>query len=228
MPPTGAYKKLKSFFKINVQHNKQTDPLNKMSYINTAFRLVMELSRQYNIDESHALKHSMEVYGYAKKIMKTKMDANPWLAEQESVIYLAAILHDMCDHKYTMATDGVVIMNQRFADEPAFEMVIQIITTMSYSTVKKNGYPDLGTYQMAYHIVREADLLAAYDIDRCIMYSMYMRDVDYEEALRIAVELFDVRVFKYRSDGLFLSEFAKWESAILHANAVKKIAVLLA
>lgn len=208
--------------------NKQTDPLNKMSYINTAFRLVMELSRQYNIDESHALKHSMEVYGYAKKIMKTELAANPWLAEQENVIYLAAILHDMCDHKYTMATDGVVIMSQRFADEPGFEMVIQIITTMSYSTVKKNGYPDLGSYQMAYHIVREADLLAAYDIDRCIMYSMYMRDVDYDEALRIAIELFDVRVLKYRSDGLFLSEYAKWESAILHANAVKKIAMLLA
>ena len=47
--------------------------LYKMSYINTAFRLVIELSRQYNIDESHALKHSMEVYGYAKKIMKTEL-----------------------------------------------------------------------------------------------------------------------------------------------------------
>ena len=198
-----------------------------MSYINTAFRLVMELSRKYNIDESHALKHSMEVYGYAKKIFKTGLAESPWLAEQESVIYLAAILHDMCDHKYTMATDGVVIMSQRFADEPAFEMVIQIITTMSYSTVKEKGYPDLGTYMAAYHIVREADLLAAYDIDRCIMYSMYTRDVDYEEALRIAVELFNVRVLKYRSDGLFLSEFAKWESAFLHTNALKKIALLL-
>ena len=45
------------------------------------------------------------------------------------------------------------------------DIIFQIITTMSYSTVKKNGFPSLNEYQLAYHIVREADLLAAYDID---------------------------------------------------------------
>jgi GTP-binding protein HflX len=30
---------------------------------------------------------------------------------------------------------------------------------MSYSTVQKRGFPKLGEYQRAYHVVREADLL---------------------------------------------------------------------
>ena len=198
--------------------------------LNIAFGLVIELSRQFNIDESHALKHSMEVYAYTKKIVNAELAATPHLAKQQDIIYLAAILHDMCDKKYTAELDGVVILRRKLTnvvDETSLDIIFKIITTMSYSTVKQRGYPDLGEYQLAYHIVREADLLSAYDIDRCIMYSMYTRDADYEEALRIAVELFNVRVLKYRSDGLFLSEYANWESAILHANAVKKIAVLL-
>ena len=37
----------------------------------------------------------------------------------------------------------------------------------------KNGFPDMGEYQTAYNIVREADLLCAYDFDRCMIYQMY-------------------------------------------------------
>ena len=36
--------------------------------INHAFRYVMDTTIKYNIDESHALKHSLEVYQYAKDI----------------------------------------------------------------------------------------------------------------------------------------------------------------
>ena len=43
---------------------------------------------------------------------------------------------------------------------------------MSYSKVNKNGFPELGNYQLCYNIVREADLLASYNIDRCIIYQM--------------------------------------------------------
>ena len=98
---------------------------------------------------------------------------------------------------------------------------------MSYSTVKKDGYPALGEYQMAYHVVREADLLAAYDIDRCIMYSMYTKQIEYDEALWIAVKLFYVRVLKYKVDMLFITDFSKQESEKLHENAVKMIAILM-
>ena len=42
---------------------------------------------------------------------------------------------------------------------------------MSYSKVKVHGYPELGDYQLAYHIVRESDLLTAYNIPRSIVYN---------------------------------------------------------
>jgi HD superfamily phosphodiesterase len=198
--------------------------------LNIAFGLVIELSRQFNIDESHSLKHSMEVYAYTKKIVNAELVATPHLAKQQDIIYLAAILHDMCDKKYTAELDGVVILRRKLAnvaDETSLDIIFKIITTMSYSTVKQRGYPDLGEYQLAYHIVREADLLSAYDIDRCIMYSMYTRSVKYDEALAIAVELFDKRVFRYIEDGLFVTEYSKKRARQLHDDAKEMVGVLV-
>ena len=107
------------------------------------------------------------------------------------------------------------------------EVVGNIISTMSYSKVKQNGFPDLGKYQLAYHIVREADLLAAYDIDRCIIYSMYRDDIDYFAARAIAVELFNNRVFRMRQDRLFKTKYSQKESLKLHKKAKNDVASLL-
>ena len=40
------------------------------------------------------------------------------------------------------------------------EVIGKIIGTMSYSKVKANGYPDLGEYQLAYHIVRGSGFIS--------------------------------------------------------------------
>ena len=97
---------------------------------------------------------------------------------------------------------------------------------MSYSTVKSNGYPDLGENMIAYHIVREADLLAAYDIDRCIIYAMYRDNCEYNKALEEALNLFDYRVFRMRQDRLFVTKYSKKESLKLHKKAKKSVEVL--
>ena len=106
------------------------------------------------------------------------------------------------------------------------EIVGKIIGTMSYSKVKANGYPKLGEYQLAYHIVREADLLAAYDIDRCIMYTMYRDNCSYSKALQEALNLFDYRVFRMRQDSLFKTKYSKKESLKLHKKAIKSVNTL--
>jgi hypothetical protein len=97
---------------------------------------------------------------------------------------------------------------------------------MSYSKVKANGYPNLGEYQMAYHIVREADLLSAYDIDRCLIFTMYKNNCQYNEALKEALQLFDNRVFRMRQDRLFVTNYSKRESLKLHRNAKKSVETL--
>jgi len=203
-----------------------TSTISLINLINHCFNFVMDISAIYKIDESHALKHSMDVYGYAKKIYDTEVIKHPYLENQKAIIYSAAIAHDMCDKKYMVEKEGVVRLQVHLSDYMSpneLEIIGNIIETMSYSKVKVNGYPDLGEYQLAYHIVREADLLAAYDIDRCIMYDMYRNNADYIEALEEACKLFDRRVFKMRRQKLFTTDFAKKESLKLHKKAKKDL-----
>ena len=199
---------------------------NLVNLINHGFKYVIDTSNHYKIDESHALKHSMEVYGFAKRIYESEIKKNPQLEEQREIIYTAAIGHDMCDKKYMDEKEGIERYKNyltNYMPSNDLDVMGKIIGTMSYSKVKANGYPDLGKYQLAYHIVREADLLAAYDIDRCIMYSMYKESVGYSEGLQRALELFDNRVFRMRQDRLFKTEYSKRESLKLHKKAKKEV-----
>lgn len=193
-----------------------------LNLINRCFKYVVETSQLYHIDESHALKHSMEVYQFAKRIYDSEIINNPYLEKHKEIIYIAAIGHDMCDKKYMDEKEGIIKYQNYLSEYISpleLEIVGKIIGAMSYSKVKSNGYPELGEYQLAYHIVREADLLAAYDIDRCIIYKMYKDNCDYNKALEEALKLFDYRVFCMRDDDLFVTEYSKKESLKLHMKA---------
>ena len=194
-----------------------------MRLLNHSFKHVIRISELYKIDESHALKHSMEVYAFAKKIFKKELVKNPHLKHQEIIIYLAAIGHDMCDKKYMNETEGIDMYKKhlsKYLNIKDLDIIGKIIGTMSYSKVKTHGYPDMGEYNLAYHIVREADLLAAYDIDRCIIYGMYKDKCDYSESLNKAFELFDSRVFKMIDDNLFETNCSKKKARKLHKKAI--------
>ena len=196
---------------------------------NQAFNCVMDFMKRYNIDESHSLKHSMEVMRFAESIYTNELTKCPHLELQKNIILASAILHDMCDRKY-ISDEAVAIseireyMRDIFTDTE-FDIVASIITTMSYSKVKNKGYPDLGEYQLAYHIVREADLLAAYDIDRCIIYGMTVDKISYTAAVERATVLFSDRVLKYREDGLFITEWSKAKSLELHNSSILRMVV---
>lgn len=201
-----------------------------INLINAGFKYVVETSKLYNIDESHALKHSMEVYGFAKKIYEAEQLKNSNLENQQAIIFMAAIGHDMCDKKYMNEKEGIEKYKNYLSEymtSTDLEIMGQIIGTMSYSKVKVNGFPDLGEYQTAYHIVREADLLAAYDIDRCVIYTMYRDNCCYTDALRVAVELFDNRVFRMRQDKLFKTAYSRKESLKLHKKSKKDVEGLI-
>lgn len=196
------------------------------SLINHAFSYVIKTSQHFNIDESHALRHSMDVYHIANKIYDSEIYISPFLKQQKDVIMCSAILHDMCDKKYMNEMVGILNMNEYMKDyisRDELNTINKIISTMSYSTVKKQGYPQLNNYNLAYHIVREADLLAAYDIERCIIYQMMHENCDYLYSIQSAKTLFNTRVFNYINDGLFITDFSKNLSQELHNNALKKI-----
>lgn len=194
-----------------------------MKLLPTLLHFVQMTSMKHRIDESHSLGHSMEVVHYTNHIYIDNVIKYPELHNQAAVIYTAAIIHDMCDKKYLDQKDGIHQINDLLKYKMNYheiDKVDKIISTMSYSTVKKNGYPDLGNYQMAYHIVREADLLTAYDFDRSIIYHMYKTDGDFLKSYENAIDLFNNRVLKHHTDNLFVTEYSKKKGLELHEKAL--------
>jgi hypothetical protein len=198
--------------------------------INCAFKYVIRTSKLYNFDESHALKHSMDVYNFANKIYESEKELNPFLENQKEIIYVSAIIHDMCDKKYMSEIDGINMIKTYLSNYMSLqniEVISNIVLTMSYSKVKLYGYPDIGEYQLAYHIVREADLLSSYDINRSIIYSMYKENnSDYDKALQSSIDLFDTRISKYIDNDLFITNYSKNKALILHKNAEIDVEIL--
>ena len=183
-----------------------------VALVNRAFQFVILNSEKYHIDESHSLRHSMEVYHYASQIYNSEVANNPYLKEQLPVIYSSAILHDMCDKKYMVESEGLVGIQNYVKDYMSTEEVqamSSIITTMSYSKVNANGFPDLDKYQLAYHIVRESDLLSGYDVSRCIIYQMMHEKYNFVDSINVAQSVFDKRMFTYIPDKLFVTDFSK-------------------
>jgi hypothetical protein len=194
--------------------------------INVAFKYVVHTCKKYNIDESHSLKHSMDVFHFANKIYDAELSAHPILLKQRNIIAVSAIVHDMCDKKYMNEQEGIHEMKEymkEYVKEPELEVISNIISTMSYSKVKVNGFPCMGAFQTAYNIVREADLLAAYDFDRCMIYNMKNIDPDLVRSFHSADELFNKRVFRHNDDNLFTTDYGKRTSLILHAQALRRI-----
>ena len=192
------------------------------------FNYVLLATSKYNIDESHGITHSMNVLNYAQKIYQSEVPKKKYLKSQENVIYTCAILHDMCDKKYLNEKEGLQQIDEYLKQTNEMNKIDinvskLIMSTMSYSTVKKYGYPNLGSYQTAYHIVREADLLTAYDFDRCLIYKMKNNSYTIYDAFDDAFDLFKTRVFKHNDDNLFIHDYAIRESVVLHGQALKRI-----
>jgi len=198
-----------------------------MNFINSFFNFILILSKKYNIDESHGIRHSMEVLHFANDIYNSELKRNPYLKDQRNIIYSSALLHDMCDKKYVNEAEGIIELNNFLKDKLDYleiDITNKIISTMSYSTVKKNGYPkDLNKYELAYHIVREADLLAAYDFERCMIYNMHKLNGNFENAFNDSKNLFEKRVFKHLDDNLFVTNYSKKIALKLESKSIKQI-----
>ena len=191
-----------------------------MKMLSKLYNFVLYTTTKYNIDESHGLSHAMDILGYASNIFDEEVVKHPQIKHQEKIIYVSSILHDMCDKKYMDQHEGIENINTfigSLKDDTSIPIITvgeekvinDIISTMSYSYVKANGFPDLGEYQTAYNIVREADLLCAYDFNRCMIYQMYNKKYSLDDAYSDGVKLFNTRVLKHNDDGLLLTEFAK-------------------
>jgi len=198
-----------------------------MNFIKKAFNFIILTTKKLNIDDSHGLSHSMEVLNFANNIYKSELNNNTSLEKYKKVIYASALLHDMCDKKYVNEKEGLKLIKNYFVDD--FENnqlndINTIISTMSYSTIKKNGFPkNLNQLELPYHIVREADLLASYDFDRCLIYKMHSANMSIYDAYYDGINLFNSRVFLYNVNNLFRTSYSKKLSIKLHYKAIDRI-----
>jgi hypothetical protein len=189
---------------------------------------VLSCCESYTIDESHGLKHSKGCMKWASMLVR----ADPNITEEQSMMAIyAAGLHDMCDKKYTdpvEASERILVWLIKGEGWPRHvaKALIAIINTMSYSWLKSrvvNGmlvFPDHGKWQKAYHIARHADLLDGYIVARCFLYGKHANpSISDEECWKKVRDLFEVRVFRYVSDGWIVLPEAVSLAAILDEKA---------
>ena len=189
--------------------------------------------RENNIDDSHALLHHLDVVNLAMQIyeQEIKSKKKEYLIDQLHIILVSCALHDAFDNKYIEnyeeKLEELYIIFQDILQVKEIDIIKIIINTMSYSKVKKEGKEKLaeclGEYSLAYHIVREADLLAAYDFDRCMVYTIYSKSTDMKKTFHEAHTLFKNRMFKHYEDKLFITKFALKKGLQLEKNAKKRI-----
>jgi hypothetical protein len=171
----------------------------------------------------------MDVFNYANNIYLSQICNNHKLYDHHNIISASAILHDMCDKKYVVEENQILNIKKLLSNhlnEEENNKVAEIISSISYSKVKKFGYPNLVEYTDAYHIVREADLLAGYDINRCIIYGMIKENNSYVDAVKRAIELYNTRMGKYIEDDLFISDYSKKKAVELDLIAKENINML--
>lgn len=184
--------------------------------------------REQGIDDSHGLKHAKSCVERVRLLMEDEHDLTD---EEVKMAYYACALHDMCDKKYTDVPTALVklrqwLLEQDWSLSDTF-VLLDIVNTMSYSKLKKTAseqgkivYPDHGVWNRVYHLVRHADLLDAYVVGRCLLYTKHsLPDISDDTAWSIVEDLFDTRIFKYVSDGWIFLPAALEMVPVLEAGA---------
>lgn len=197
-----------------------------IKFISSLVQFIMATTKYKSLDESHGIIHSFNTLHYAQNIFEHEKYKHSDLIPHERVIYVASAVHDMCDKKYMDENEGIQRIDdmlKKHITESEIQAVHDIVGTMSYSKVKKSGFPDLGKYQSAYHVVREADLLCAYDFDRALIYHMYHKNNDFQEAYQESIDLFKNRVFRHEKDNLFTYDYSKQEAMELKKHSLQRI-----
>jgi hypothetical protein len=191
----------------NVPHNM----------FDNAFSFCASMCRTQRIDSSHDEHHMARV---ARMTERLNVASGREIGQDEKdVMILAAFTHDLCDHKYTDVATGLAQIETWLKSQPISEdqrrAVCRIISTMSYSKVKVHGYPtDLGKWELAYHHTRIADLIDAYDIDRCYKYQSHKHpDMSEAEKWRAVIGVFERRVLTQKDE--FILPVAPYAASIV-------------
>jgi hypothetical protein len=202
-----------------------------MSHLEKIIRFINQTCIIYNIDDSHDLRHSLEVLGWSEQL--TKNSSRNITPKESQIIHLSCLLHDMCDKKYMDENMGLeriknFLMGELEVEDDILEAVVFIISTMSYSKVIKIGYPDFNNkydnidLEYCYHVVRNSDLLCSYNPERCINYQIRCGG-SRKEGIKKMLELFDNRILMLIENNYINLEEAKPYAIELHNKALTEL-----
>lgn len=193
---------------------------------------VCETSTKYNYDRSHNIIHSMDVLKFTHMIMDNHPSAIPNVRDE---VYVTGMLHDMIDRKYRDPEDAYkdvndFILNElNFSPEQASFMMLSMSTMSHSKTVIDDRFKEPewvmdpwtpSKYVFLWHCVRQADLLASYDIERMLSYKYYKVDNCIQNVIDDTLKTYENRILKLRSiPRLFPSFWAKQESARLEIKS---------
>jgi len=186
----------------------------------SSHQFVLDQSRLLRIDPSHNEQHSREVLFWATEIL------SPTSFLSSSDLYKmahCAILHDMVDSKYKDQTPLVEAHLQQWYSEEETSALLRVMHSMSYHK-NLNGFPTWlcpgHPYQDIFHLVRQADLLASYNIARMIDYRLAQGITD-PQIIRDEIHLlFEERMAKLVERNLFVHTSAR--SIALHLEQVSR------
>ncbi len=161
---------------VNANENNAIDPTTRITreyHLTEPMRLAKNLTAKLTVgyDESHNLQHHLDVLFNAASIMDDVADRVRYMVE------IAALLHDVVDHKYTDTIEANTRQLTQFLENIADGGEIQwIINNISYSKEASNGYPvhEDTQVQLARDIVSDADKLEAIGdkgIERCYQFT---------------------------------------------------------
>lgn len=163
---------------------------------------VEEMSLKHGRDESHNAVHSREVLFWSTELIR--LLPRRLERDKKDVIFQTSLLHDFLDSKYTLHTlevqDHLLSLGYSV---PLIEVMMNIMNTMSYSKVfiqstSSVHFPSWlvkSPYQHAFHITREADLLASYNIARIIYFQIDKNPSSTPQQIRdFACALFEKRM----------------------------------
>jgi len=174
------------------------------------YHYVTQWTRKYHIDRSHNIVHAMDVAKLAQSIAPFNMST-----QRVMDVMVVSLLHDTIDRKYVNTTIQkpkiITLLREEmgYHDRDA-QCLVRIMETMSHSaTITNHSTFHEPTWlqkmeestRETFHIVRQADLLASFDVERMLQYKyyrMFEHVPNRETRIQLAVEdtktMFQVRL----------------------------------
>ena len=201
--------------------------------------LIEKHSIKYNIDSSHNHIHSKEVANYCLQILKCEKNIH---LKDKKIALLGSLFHDTIDSKYIKGEDTEVILKNLLEkvvpdEEETIKQVILFSKYISYSkTVEKNKDGSLRFVLpeplqhfenlQAYHVMRNADLLSSYNLQRTLVYRSHKNKTKDPELLtKEMMRLYFSRMYLLRKNHILSLEnpYCDVASRIMEKMALKRI-----